>query len=378
MTTQANFPNPGSPLVDKNGRLSPEWFGLLLALFNRTGGEAPPPDITTLKQDVADLFGQVNANASAVMMGALMSKIAYLERALSSQIAPIPRAASDLPAPVSLPSHLASDLPAPVAIMMRPAADMGAPVAIPRGWLMPQTSGSAGQILTSAGPNQAAAWSAPPGQAGRLLAIRVLSSGVYTPTPGTNAILVRLQAPGGAGGGSAATGAGQSSCGTGGGSGAYVEAYFTSGFSGITLTLGTAGTGVAGANGGSATNATFGPLITCPGGGGGLAGVAVNAPAFTGGTGPTAMPTITGGITILAVPGQGGEAAYVWVAGMLSAGSRGTASFMGSGANLKAITGSNVGTGYGSGGSGANSLASAAAQAGGNGQPAYCEVWEFA
>jgi len=216
------------------------------------------------------------------------------------------------------------------------------------------------------------------GMPGRLLAIRTLSNGTYTPTTGTNTVLVKMQAPGGAGGGTAATSSGQYAAGSSGGAGAYVEALFAVGtLSGSTVSLGTAGAGSAGATGGAGSSATFGSAISCPGGSGGFAGSAVTGPSATLGPAATGSPTVTGGTTLLAVPGIGGAAGVIFTAGSLQGIFAGGSTPIGQGSQPKWGFGANVGQGYGWGGGGYNAGASTSAQAGASGGPGYCEVWEF-
>lgn len=106
---------------------------------------------------------------------------------------------------------------------------------------------------------------------GRLIkALRFTASGTYTPTAGTKAILVEVLGAGGGGGGARATDSAYQAGGAGGGSGAYARSYLTSGFSGVTVTIGAGGSGGANTASGSAGGTTsFGSLITCTGGGGG-------------------------------------------------------------------------------------------------------------
>lgn len=123
MSTSGNFPNPSSPLVGADGRMSPEWFGFFLALFNRTGGSGTPTDLTALQKqvnaqglEIADLFEEENASATATMVGALVSKIAYIERAIASTVLPPHRANQEIPAPSPVATQCATkpEMPGPV------------------------------------------------------------------------------------------------------------------------------------------------------------------------------------------------------------------------------------------------------------------------
>ncbi|MDN7558221.1 hypothetical protein [Burkholderia orbicola] len=239
--------------------------------------------------------------------------------------------------------------------------------------------GTAGRVLTDNGPGVDPSFAALPSQAGRLLAVRPLANGVYTGTTGTNFVLVRFSAPGGAGGGTPATSAGQSAAAGGGGAGAYVEAWFPiSVLNGQTVNLGTAGTGVSAGAGNAGSTATFGTAISAPGGTGGNVASALSAPGLTAGSGTTAAATVTGGTTLLSIPGIGGDAGLVFTAGTLSESGRGGNSPVGMGGQPRPGTGANVGSGYGFGGGGANAGASQGAQTGSSGGAGWGEVWEFA
>lgn len=217
-------------------------------------------------------------------------------------------------------------------------------------------------------------------QGGRLLNARSITTGtVYARTPGTNLVWVRFQAPGGAGGGTPATGAGQSASAGGGGAGSYVEALFlASVLDGQTVNLGTPGTGNSAAAGTAGTTATFGTAISAPGGTGGNPASVLSAPGFTGGSAATAAPTVTGALQVLiALAGIGGDPGIVFTAGALSMSGRGGQSSMSSSSLPTLGNGSHGAFGIGAGGNGANAGASQAAFAGATAAAGFCEVWEF-
>jgi hypothetical protein len=91
----------------------------------------------------------------------------------------------------------------------------------------------------------------------------------YTPTPGTNSVEVLVDGAGGAAGGSPATNSLEVSGGGGGGAGAYATKRITSGFSGVTVTVGAAGVGNSGLAGGNGGASSFGSLVSANGGSGG-------------------------------------------------------------------------------------------------------------
>ena len=188
------------------------------------------------------------------------------------------------------------------------------------------------------------------------------TGGTYTPDSGTQAVIVEVQAPGGGSGGCASTGASQM-CVTGGsGAGSkYYEGFITSSFSGVTVTIGSAGSaGSAGNNPGVAGGTTsFGTIISCPGGfasGGGAAQASTLFQANGGGASAASACTISGASLIKSVSGLGGGIG-------VADGTTGNTQFSGAGASsvlgiggMPAITGSTTsgtsGTGYGSGASG--------------------------
>ena len=216
------------------------------------------------------------------------------------------------------------------------------------------------------------------GYVGRLLNIQVFtSSGTYTPTAGTKRIKVKAVGGGGAGGGAVATSTGVSA-GGGGGSGAYAEGYYTSGFSGLTVTIGAGGASASGAVGGNGGTTSFGALISCPGGGGGQIGTASNTTiAYSSQGAPGTTPTGSGLIVSgKGQPGQNGVAfgtAGIGIAGIGSPspfGGGGTQSVNGN-TGVPAIS-------YGSGGGGTCNTPSQSAHSGGAGAPGVVIIEEYA
>lgn len=227
------------------------------------------------------------------------------------------------------------------------------------------------------------------GQAvGRLLNIQVItSSGPYTPTPGTNSIVVEAAAPGGGSGGTPATGSTASSASAPGAAGTYAKARFTSGFAGATVTMGApgaAGTNTPGAGGTGGTSSFVGTGISMslPGGTGGVAGGAVTSSAIAAPTLGPAAATITGAAQIMAnVPGAPGAFGLINApASSNVAGGNGGGNPLGTPGvgGYSNIVGATAGTGYGAGAGGQTAGVSNAAKAGLAGAPGVFIVWEFA
>lgn len=214
---------------------------------------------------------------------------------------------------------------------------------------------------------------------GGLLSVQVFSaSGTYTPTPGTTSVVVEACGGGGGGGGVPATGVGSLSIGAGGGAGAYAKSRYTSGFSGVTVTIGAAGTaGTIGGNGGNGGVTSFGVLMTVGGGLGGNGVASSGSPPFgLAGSSGGAKPT-TGNIINQA--GGHGMPASAFVAASFFSGDGGSSHF---GAGAKGIPTStlpgNAALSSGSGGSGAANGASSAGQVGGAGAAGIVIIWEYA
>lgn len=215
-----------------------------------------------------------------------------------------------------------------------------------------------------------------PNQPGRLINTQVITStGTYTPTPGTTSILFWLVGGGGAGGGAASVDISHVSGGAGGSGGSVVIHRATSGFSGVAITIGAAGTGSVGAAGGNGGNSVF-LGCTANGGLGGVAGPSSNSGFVTQGT---AYSTPTGG-NIANLNGHAGMPGFmVSLAGCGGAG----------GGNFVASCNSTVSSGTGQtgafpggGGSGAfNPPASSGTNptlAGGAGAAGACIIYEYA
>lgn len=180
----------------------------------------------------------------------------------------------------------------------------------------------------------------------------------YTPTAGTNSVVVEVQAGGGPGCGTPSTGAGQTSHAGNGSSGSYAKKRITSGFSGVTVTVGAGGVGASGTSGTNGGASSFGSIVSAAGGiCGNNQGATATTSYFVASPSAPATPT-TGDVNVTgAVPGNNFTAAGM---GIIQAGAQ-----------------TMFGASYGAGGFGFPNTASSAALTGSNGQPGIVIVWEF-
>lgn len=202
------------------------------------------------------------------------------------------------------------------------------------------------------------------------------SSNTYTPTAGTTKVIVEVIGGGGSGGGSAATGANQATAASGGGAGAYAKALITSGFSGVTVTVGAGGAAgsTGGSNGNPGSASSFGSLVSAPGGTAGIGGAAFTPPAVVGTGGVSAVST---GGNLINSKGAGGGKGFALTTNAVVAGDGG-ASVFGGGAQGAGLSAGTAGVSPGSGGSGSPAIANTAARAGGAGANGLVIIYEYA
>jgi len=213
--------------------------------------------------------------------------------------------------------------------------------------------------------------------AGSLINVQTFtSSGTYTPTPGTNKIIVEVLGAGASGGGCAATTASTGSGASGGGAGAYGKALITSGFAGATVTVGVGGSApAAGANDGTdGGNSSFGALVVAGGGKHGRGSIAFTPPITLGSSGATSLPT---GANIVGATGAQGGSSFILATNAVTGG-MGAASYFGSGGLQGGAAPGGTAVTPGSGGGGASSGASSIARAGGAGANGIVIVHEYA
>lgn len=211
---------------------------------------------------------------------------------------------------------------------------------------------------------------------GRLLNVQTFTAnGTYTPTPGTTSIVIELLGGGAAGGGCVATGAGQLSIGSGGGAGALVKSRVTSGFSGASVVVGTAGAGVSGASGNNGSASTFLTLSAGGGFGGAASSAASTVAAAGGGGGVGANGNISNG------SGERGELTGAAFANVIWLSGAGGNTYIGGGGTAQQTTAATTpgvaASGFGAGGGGAVVGASGAASAGGAGSPGIVVIYEY-
>ncbi|MDN8111237.1 hypothetical protein QZN21_07265 [Burkholderia vietnamiensis] len=240
-------------------------------------------------------------------------------------------------------------------------------------WVLFECIGGAQQVAPATQPQHAMQL----GQAvGRLLNVQVFStvgSTTYTPSSGTKSVRVRVQGGGGSGGGCAATGSGQVSIGSGGIAGAYAEGYFTSGFSGVTVTVGAGGAGVAGQASSNGGSSSFGSLITAPGGGGGSSAGPTTPPWATGVSGGS---TASGG-NVFNGNGSPGQPSLAFSVSFGVVGP-GASTVFGGGGGSNTIGTNGAGAGSrGAGGGGSMQIQNGAALAGGPGGAGIVIVEEY-
>lgn len=218
----------------------------------------------------------------------------------------------------------------------------------------------------------------PEGMSG-LVGFRVLSSGsTYTPTAGTNRIIVYAMGGGGGGGQAGATSSAQNSCGAGGSAGSLAIKLYTnvSSSPSYTYSLGTAGS-----SGLSGSATTFsGPGGTVITGGRGNAGGTVTASTFpyANGNVVTGDGSSNGDINVTGAPGSN----YCFLMVKDSAGnySGGGASsrFGTGGVGISASGAGNNASGYGAGGGGGyNASSQVGAVNGGSGSAGVIVIYEF-
>ncbi len=219
---------------------------------------------------------------------------------------------------------------------------------------------------------------------GTLIGTQVfVAGGIYTPTLGTNSIIVEGAGGGGGGGGCPATTATQQATAGGGVGGNWARARFTSGFAGAAVAIGAGGSaGATGSNAGGAGGTTSfgsgGTMLTIQGGIGGAGGTASAATVsiFASVTNPSA-PTVAGGVLLGSARGSSGTGNIVLSLTSILSGTGGDSPFGVGGRPVQGAPGS-PGIGNGAGGGGCSQTPSQAGSAGGAGTIGILYIYEYA
>ena len=208
------------------------------------------------------------------------------------------------------------------------------------------------------------------------------SSGTYTPTAGMAYCQITCVGGGGAGGGATATNGSQYSFGGGGGSGEASTGAFSAATIGAsqTVTIGAAGLGISGAQGGDGGITSLGILLTAVGGFGGHIDTTTTVAGAAGGQGGTGG---TGGDYHL--PGDSGAIGYCGTSITLIYGGKGGQGVYGQSGNdnfscagvFNNTAGNSATSGYGAAGGGAVNGFSQSALVGGNGTSGIVIIQEF-
>lgn len=195
---------------------------------------------------------------------------------------------------------------------------------------------------------------------GRLINIQLFTvSGTYTPTSGTQLIIVKAVGAGGGGGGAVGnTISGNISAAYGGSSGSYGETSMINitSISTVTVTVGAAGTASAGVAGTAGGATSFGSYITAPGGNGGSSGSSNSFTNAIVGADLALTAACSGSALTISIQGDGGKAGFILgntQVNQLKGGNGGSSMLGIGGSGVNAGTAPNIGTGWGAGGAGA-------------------------
>lgn len=208
------------------------------------------------------------------------------------------------------------------------------------------------------------------------------STGTYTPTAGASKAIVRAIGGGGAGGSIPFSTATTVAVGLGGYAGAYGELFIPSGLTSQTVTVGAAGVpGAVGSNNGGAGGGTsFGTLMICAGGTGGIGAGPAGTPPFIFQFGVIGAG-VTGSGNIV-VSGRGADSPAAIAISAASGGfvgGKGADTLWGQGGlGAQSAQGTGFpGFGFGSGGGGGGASNNPSGFQGGAGAPGLLVVYEF-
>lgn len=210
---------------------------------------------------------------------------------------------------------------------------------------------------------------------GRLLAVKVFTaSGTYTPTAGTNSIMVEVLGGGGGGGSAAASSTSTVALGAGGGAGGYAKSYLTTVPTSAAVIVG-AGGAAASTGGKSSFNGT---IVANGGGAGGSTLAGAWSASNTVGQNVSALGGTASGGNILNVSGGDGTNALYTTVGNCVSGGGGTSVYSGGKRGVGGGTQAGQSATLGGGGSGANATNTTTTYTGGSGGAGIVIVYEYA
>lgn len=398
--TSSRMPDPVAPFVDEQRRIRREWLqwvtgGGLQVVVDLADGE-----VTGILPVPHGGTGRSSLTNHGVVIGAGVSTVNVTSAGTAGQVLTSNGASADPTFQASgggTVTHTAGALALNQLVRGNAGADIKTTAAtdgqIPIGKtsdgsvnLATITPGSNITITNSAGAITINA-SGTVSNSGGLIGVQTITATgayTYTPTAGTNSVVIELQGAGGGGSGVAQPGGSNIAIGAAGSGGGYLRVRLTSNFSGGTGSVGAKGTGGSAGNnngtaGGNTTFVSTTPTTYTASGGG--AGNFRN--------GPTAAPfnigtVLGGGATNGDVNIPGGDVPFATVtATSIGNGPTGGASHSGFGGRGGFIQGTNASeqghdaTNYGAGGGGAVATGTGAAVGGGNGSDGYAIFWEF-
>jgi hypothetical protein len=248
----------------------------------------------------------------------------------------------------------------------------------PGGGALPPAQLTAGLYFAAVYNGSAFQMIAPTSLPGRLIGTQIFPNAgtyVYAQTPGTARVEVEGVGGGGGGGGAVAAGAGNAAGASPGNAGAYGRGTYTSGFSGVTITIGAGGGGFAGSGGANGGPSSFGSLLVLPYGPGGALGLAQAGSASNGNPVSSGLPT---GANIVGAVGGFGGFSFGFTNGQVAFGGQGGQSYYGAGgAAQQANLAGQASLSPGGGGGGTIGISNTSPLTGGNGSPGLIIVREY-
>ena len=197
-----------------------------------------------------------------------------------------------------------------------------------------------------------------------------LSSGIYTPTPGTKSIFVEVQGAGGPGGNATNGTSTAASSGSGGGAGGYASSWLDIVPASASVIVGAGGSG-----GGAGGNSSFNAKIMATGGSAGASNAVNGGNSYSGHARGGLGGTSSGGT----INGSGGAGFPALITqGIPSGGNGGESHFSGNTLSAGAAGGQGLDGLLGSGGAGGAQAIGGGGYSGGKGGGGIVIVWEYA